>query len=77
MGKKNVYNAYCPILGLADYGDSIDEVIKNIKSLMRFHIESLLADGIEVPTENTEQEILTSTKVLIRDVGSNFQVVVG
>ena len=40
MGRKTVYNAYCDTLGLADYGDSIDEVIKNIKSLIKFHIEN-------------------------------------
>ena len=44
MGRKTVYNAYCDTLGLADYGDSIDEVIKNIKSLIKFHIECLLGD---------------------------------
>lgn len=77
MGKKTVYNAYCPVLGLADYGDSIDEAIKNIQSLIKFHIESLLEDGLEVPTENTEQEIITSTKVLIKEAESNFQVAVG
>lgn len=57
MGKKTVYNAYCPTLGLADYGDSIDEAIKNIESLIKFHIECLLQDGLEVPSENTEKEL--------------------
>ena len=44
MGKKVVYNAYCPILGLADYADSIDQAVKNIRSLMKFHIKCLLID---------------------------------
>jgi predicted RNase H-like HicB family nuclease len=48
MGKRTVYNAYCPTLGLADYGDSIDEALKNIQSLMKFHIECLLKDGTAV-----------------------------
>ena len=48
-GKKVVYNAYCPTLGLADYADSIDQAIKNIESLIKFHIESLLEDGLEGP----------------------------
>lgn len=77
MGKKLVYNAYCPTLGLADYGDSIDEAFKNIQSLIKFHIESLLKDGLEVPNENTLEEVITSTKVSIQNSGRDFQVAVG
>lgn len=77
MGKKTVYNAYCPTLGVADYGDSIDEAFKNIQSLVKFHIESLLKDGIEVPNENTHEEVITSTKVSIQTSGQDFQVAIG
>lgn len=77
MGKKTVYNAYCPTLGVADWGNSIDEAIKRIQSLMKFHIESLLEDDIEVPKENTEQELIMSTKVFIKGSGATAQVVVG
>ena len=77
MGKKVVYNAYCPTLGLADYGDSIDQAFKNIRSLIKFHIESLLKDNQEVPTENTVEEVITSTEVSIRSLGDKFLVAVG
>lgn len=77
MGKKIAYNAYCPTLGLADYGYSVDETIKNIKSLIKFHIECLIEDDQEVPTENTEEEIITSTKVSIDGTELNPQVVIG
>ena len=39
MGRKTVYNAYCPTLGVADYGNSIDEVLESIK------------DGIQLASE--------------------------
>lgn len=77
QGKKTVYNAYCPVLGLADYADSIDQAVKNIHSLIKFHVESLLKDGIEIPQENTTQELLMSTNVSIERSGSSSQVVVG
>lgn len=77
MGRKTVYNAYCPTLGLADYGESIDEAFKNIQSLVKFHIQSLLKDGIEVPIENTAEEVITSTKVSIHAAGENYRVAVG
>lgn len=76
MGKKIAYNAYCNTLGLADYGYSVDEAIKNIKSLIKFHIECLLEDGIEVPTENTEEELITSTRVSIEGSGVTSSVIV-
>lgn len=76
MGKKTVYNAYCPTLGLADYADSIEEAIINIQSLIKFHIESLLEDGLEIPEENTEKELITSTKVSINGSRLYRQVIV-
>ena len=76
VGKKMAYNAYCETLGLADYGYSVDEAIKNIKSLIKFHIECLLEDGLEVPTENIEEEIIMSTKVLIEGSGSESRVLI-
>lgn len=76
MGRKVVYNAYCDTLGLADYGDSIEEAIKNIKSLIKFHIKCLLEDGLEVPKEDAEKELITSTKVSIEGSGATSQVVV-
>ena len=76
MGRKTVYNAYCDTLGLADYGNSIDEAIKNIKSLIKFHIVCLLVDGVEVPTENAGEELITSTKVSIEGSGATSQVIV-
>ena len=75
--KKIAYNAYCPTLGLADYGDSIDKAVKNIKGLIKFHIESLIAEGFEVPQENTSAELITSTTVSIQGSGRNLQVAVG
>ena len=77
QGKKTVYNAYCQTLGVADYGDSIDEAIKNIKSLIKFHVECLLEEGLEVPQENTTHELIASTTVSIHGSGSRFQVAVG
>jgi len=41
MGKKTVYNAYCPTLGVADYGDSVEDVLKSIKDGIKLAIECL------------------------------------
>lgn len=77
MGRKTVYNAYCPTLGVADWGDSVEEAIKNIQSLMKFHIECLLEDKVEVPVDNLEKEIVASTKISITGSDEKPQVMLG
>lgn len=47
QGKKIAYNAYCPTLGVTDYGDSIDEVLKSIKDGIELAIECL-KDGLRL-----------------------------
>ena len=39
QGKKTVYNAFCPTLGVADYGNSVDEVLQSIKDGIELAIE--------------------------------------
>ncbi|HBL52326.1 MAG: hypothetical protein A3D24_04215 [Candidatus Blackburnbacteria bacterium RIFCSPHIGHO2_02_FULL_39_13] len=65
MGKKTVYNAYCPVLGVADYGDSIDEVLESINDGIELALESLVKEGKEVPIENTELQMVTTAQVKV------------
>jgi len=59
------YTALCPTLGLADYGDTIEQAIKNINSLIRFHIECLAKEGKEAPVDESQKELITSVEVTI------------
>jgi len=63
MGKKTVYNAYCPSLGVVDYGSSIEEVLKSIKDGIRLAIECLIEEKKEVPKDNLEDQLITSVRV--------------
>lgn len=63
IGKKTVYNAYCPTLDVADYGDSIEEVIKSIRDGIKLAIECSLAEKKEVPHDNIEKQIITTVAV--------------
>ena len=58
-----VYNAYCPTLGVADYGDSVEEVLESIKDGILLAVESLVKKGKEVPIDNVEEQIIASAKV--------------
>ncbi len=64
-GKKNrtVFNAYCPTLGLADWGSTIDIAITNITKLISFHIESLAAFGHRIPNEHDATTVVTSVSI--------------
>lgn len=63
MGRKTVYNAACPTLGVFDYGVSIDEVLKSIKDGIELAIECLRDEGQEVPVDNVEEGAVLTTKV--------------
>lgn len=58
-----VYNAYCPTLGITDYGDSIESVLESIKDGIELAVETLAKDKEEIPTDNISEQIVTSTKV--------------
>lgn len=58
------YAAYCPTLGLADGGDTIEEAIANMKKLIEFHLECLIKEKQPLPVDS-EEEIVVTTKVHI------------
>lgn len=63
QGKKTVYNAYCPTLGVADYGDSIDEVLESIKDGIKLAIEYLIDKKEEVPVDQIDSQLVTSAQI--------------
>lgn len=62
---KRVYNAYCPTLGVADYGDTVDEVLESIKEGILLVVECMAKEKQEVPVDNLEEQIVTSAKITI------------
>ena len=63
--KSSVYVAYCPTLGISDYGNSIEEVLRSIKEGIELAVESLAKEGKEVPVDHVEEQIITSTRINI------------
>ena len=60
-----VYVAYCPTLGISDYGDTVEEVLASIKDGIELAIESLEKEGNEIPVDHVEEQIVTSTKITV------------
>lgn len=60
-----VYAAYCPTLGVTDYADTVEEVLKSIKDGIELAIETLAKEKKEIPIDHTEEQIITSTQIII------------
>lgn len=58
-----VYVAYCPTLGISDYGDTIEEVLESIKDGVKLAVKSLVKEKEDVPIDHTENQIITSTQI--------------
>lgn len=58
-----VYVAYCPTLGISDYGDTIEDALKSIKDGIELAVESLAKEKKEVPIDHTEAQIITTAQV--------------
>ncbi len=58
-----VYTAYCPTLGVSDYGDTVEEVLESIKDGIELAVETLAEEGKDVPFDRITEQIITSTKI--------------
>ncbi|MDP1743924.1 MAG: type II toxin-antitoxin system HicB family antitoxin [Candidatus Amesbacteria bacterium] len=58
-----VYVAHCPTLGISDYGDSVEEVMLSIKDGIQLAVESLVAEKLEVPRDEVQDQIITTARV--------------
>ncbi len=51
-GRESGYIAYAPALkGCVSQGETREQVLKNIKEAIEVYVETLLEDGLPVPTE--------------------------
>ena len=64
------YTAYCPTLGVADDGDTIEEAVKNVRDAIDIYVKSLIDDKLPVPIDQPEKDLVTTTQI---KVTGNFQ----
>ena len=61
---ESCFSAYCPTLGVADDGDTIDEALENIKEGIECYLEELEKEGKEVPRpDNLQAGIISGVTV--------------
>lgn len=66
------FTAYCPTLGLADDGDTIEEALKNIKAMVKFHLKCLSEEGADIPSPDNDQGLITSLKIEVSSKHLSF-----
>jgi len=65
-GNKTCFTAYCPALEIADSGETIEEALKNIKSLIKFHLECLKRERFSIPKDSLpNDQLITTARVSI------------
>ncbi len=60
-----VYTASCPTLGVYDYGDTIEEVLTSITDGITLAVETLAKEKKEIPLDRIDEQIITSTKIVV------------
>lgn len=72
-GKKVVYVAIAPSLGISDFGATIDQAVSNLEKAMKLYIETLIDLKQPVPAPDTEDYFVTSRKISVdKYVKSSF-----
>ncbi len=63
---KSGFTAFCPTLGVADDGDTIEEALANVKGAIKAYVQSLIDDRIAVPVDQPERDMVTTTQVEVQ-----------
>jgi len=57
------FTAYCPTLGVANSGDTVEEATANIKKAIQVWIKSLVDDNQAVPVDQIEGTLVSYTSI--------------
>ncbi len=66
MGGKTVYNAYCPTLGIADYGNTIEEALKSMEKGIELALECKKEEKEAIVSDNIAEQIITSIQIPLK-----------
>lgn len=64
-GTKPSFTAWCPTLGVADDGVTIEEAISGVRGAIEAYVDSLIADKIPVPVDRPELDMVTTAQISV------------
>ena len=62
---KSGYTAFCPTLGVADDGKTIEQSLVNIQGAIEAYVQSLIKDKLPVPKDEPEHDFITTAQVIL------------
>ena len=65
QGRKLVYNALSPTLGVADWGHTIEQALAHIQGAIESHLESLAKHKEPIPIEESSDFMVATTTVTL------------
>lgn len=73
QGKKEVYVAYAPSLGISDFGSTIEKAVSNIEKAIKLYIDTLSELNQPIPDPDISDYFVTTRKVeLSKNAQSSF-----
>lgn len=54
QNRKDVYVAYVPALGISDFGNSVDEAVKNAGEAIKIYLETLVDLDRDIPSQDLD-----------------------
>lgn len=60
---KPCFVAYCPTLDVVDDGDTVQEVLENLRKTIAFHLKCLQEEDKEIPIDKPSEELITNAQV--------------
>ncbi len=67
---KSCFVAYCPTLGVADDGDTLEGALTNIRKTIVFHLECLQEEKKEIPVDKPCEELVANAQVKLSTTSS-------
>ena len=73
QGKKEVYVAYAPSLGVSDFGSTIEKAVANIEKAIKLYIDTSSELNQPIPDPDLNDYFITTRKVeLSKNAESSF-----
>jgi len=61
----SVYVAYCPTLGISDFGDTVESAKSNMHEAIQCHVEGLVKTGDDVPAPDPQDVFISQTQITV------------